>query len=210
MKTSTEQDYQQRIILTLLYVQEHLDDDIDLDVAANEAAFSRFHFHRVFRALVGEPLSGYGRRLRLERAARHLKTSQKPIGKVAISAGFDTHEAFTRAFRQMFGVSPSAYRDAHVLMLESPSHTHFVEGYETPKYLSTVDVKNVPTTRLFFLRHVGGYDEVNAAWQRLFGWANERKLLNRPIGMFGITHDDPDVTPHDKVRYDAALRFRRA
>jgi AraC-like DNA-binding protein len=79
MKPSTEQDYRERIVRTLVYIQQHLDDDLELDQVAGVAAFSSFHFHRIFRGLVGETLKEYIRRLRLERAARNLKLSGEPI-----------------------------------------------------------------------------------------------------------------------------------
>src|SRR5205823_5527155 len=53
MKPSTEQDYRERILRTLVYIQQHLDDDLQLDQLASVAAFSRFHFHRIFRGMVG-------------------------------------------------------------------------------------------------------------------------------------------------------------
>jgi AraC family transcriptional regulator len=113
MKSSTEQDYYERIVRTLVFIQGHLDDDLDADDLAAVAAFSRFHFARIFRGLVGESLMEYIRRLRLERAARNLKLRDDPITQVAFEAGFETHESFTRAFGAMFGVPPSAYRAAH-------------------------------------------------------------------------------------------------
>ena len=98
MKQSTEQDYRERIVRTLVYIQQHLDDDLELDKVAGVAAFSSFHFHRIFRGLVGETLKEHTRRLRLERAARNLKLSAEPITQTALEAGFETHESFTRAF----------------------------------------------------------------------------------------------------------------
>ena len=65
MKPSTEQDYRERIVRTLVYIQQHLDDDLELEQVAGVAAFSSFHFHRIFRGLVGETLKEHIRRLRL-------------------------------------------------------------------------------------------------------------------------------------------------
>ena len=213
MKPTTERDYHERIVRTLAFIQEHLDDDLGLEGAASVAAFSSFHFHRIFRGLVGEPFKEYVRRLRLERAARHLKRLDVPVTQIAFEAGFETHESFTRAFGAMFGVPPSEYRAAHKPAPESASGTHFddVAGYHPPGYGDPppVEVKELPPMRLVFLRHVGPYDQVGVTWGRLMNWAGMRGLLGPQMRLVGIVHDDPDVTPPDKVRYDAAVAVSR-
>ena len=213
MRPSTAQDYHERIVRTLVYIQEHLDDALELEQVASVAAFSSFHFHRVFRGLVGETLKEYVRRLRLERAARNLKQLDEPIIETALQAGFETHESFTRAFGDMFGIPPSAYRTAHRPAPESASGTHLgdVSGYHPPDYgdLPPVEVKELPPMRLVFLRHVGPYNQVGATWGRLMAWAGMRGLLGPNMKLIGIVHDDPDMTPPDKVRYDAAVTVSR-
>jgi AraC family transcriptional regulator len=213
MKASTEQDYYERIVRTLLFIQGHLDDDLELDEVAAVAAFSPFHFARIFRGLVGETLMEHIRRLRLERAARNLKLHDDPITQVAFEAGFETHESFTRAFGAMFGVPPSAYRAAHQPAPEAASGTHLdeVTGYHPPAYgdVPPVEIKELAPVRVVFLRHAGPYSQVGATWGRLMAWAGMRGLLGPGMKMFGIVHDDPDVTPNDKIRYDAAVAVSR-
>lgn len=213
MKPSTEQDYYQRIVRTLVFIQAHLDENLELDRVAAVAAFSRFHFARVFRALVGETLKEYTRRLQLERAARNLKLRDEPITQLALEAGFETHESFTRAFSAMFGLPPSAYRAAHKPAPDSASGTHIddVAAYHPPHYgdVPPPEVKDLAPMRVVFLRHVGPYGQVGATWGRLFGWAGMRGLLGPGTKMLGIVHDDPDVTPDDKIRYDAAIAVSR-
>lgn len=213
MKTSTEQDYRERIVRTLVYIQEHLDDDLDLAGLAPVAAFSPFHFHRIFRGLTGETVKEHIRRLRLERAARTLRRCDQAITDIAFQAGFETHESFTRAFGDMFGTSPSAYRAAHKPAPESASGTHLddVSGYQPPNYTEVppVEVKELPPMQVVFLRHVGPYNEVGATWGRLMMWAGMRGLLGPGMKMFGIVHDDPEVTSQDKIRYDAAVTVSR-
>lgn len=213
MKISTGQDYRERIIRTLLYIQEHLDDDLDLERLSSVAAFSPFHFHRIFRSLTGETLKEHVRRLRLERAARTLRRMDEPITDIAFRAGFETHESFTRAFGNMFGVPPSAYRAAHRPAPESASGTHLddVSGYHPPDYpdVPPVEVQELPPMKVVFLRHVGPYGEVGATWGRLMMWAGMRGLIGPGMKMIGIVHDDPDVSPADKIRYDAAVTISR-
>ena len=209
MKASTGQDWRERIVRTLVFVQQHLDEDLELERAAAVAAFSEYHFHRVFRGLTGEPFAEYVRRLRLERAAQYLKLTGEPVTQIALNAGFETHESFTRAFGTMFGVSPSEFRAAHRPAPEAASGTHFddLAGYHAPDYGEppAVEVKEMPPLRLVFLRHVGPYSEVGATWGRLMMWAGTRGLLGPGMRTIGNVHDDPDVTPPGKVRYDAAV-----
>jgi AraC family transcriptional regulator len=213
MKPSTEQDYHERIVRTLVYIQRHLDDELELENLASVAAFSTFHFHRVFRGLVGESLKEYIRRLRLERAAQRLKQQDDPITEIAFEAGFEAHESFTRAFGNMFGVSPSVYRAAHKNAPESTSGTHMgdVSGYRPPDcgQPPSVDIEDLPAVKVVFLRHVGPYSQVGNTWGRLMNWAGMRGLLGPQMRMLGIVYDDPDITPADKVRYDAAVVVNR-
>jgi AraC family transcriptional regulator len=214
LKPSTAQDYHERILRTLVFLQAHLDDDLSLERVAAVAAFSSFHFHRIFRALVGESLGEHVRRLRLERAAQHLKRLDTPVTDLAFEAGFESHEAFTRAFRAMFGASPSEYRAAHRLAPETASGIHFGDpmNYHAPDCGEppAVEVKEVPPARIVFLRHVGPYNAVGQTWGRLMSWAGMRGLLGPGTRMIGIVHDDPDVTPPDKIRYDAAVTVQRS
>ncbi len=208
MKTSTLQDYQERIVRTALYIQEHLDDELPLEQVAAVAALSQFHFHRIFRAFVGEGLKQHVRRLRLERAARNLRRSDEPVIQIAFQAGFETHESFTRAFNDMFGCSPSVYRSRKCAPEPETSAGAAVRPPD-PSDLPAVEIKELPPKRLVYLRHVGPYNEVGAPWGRLMMWAGMRGLLGPGAEMLGLSHDDPDVTPLDKIRYDAAVVVNR-
>jgi AraC family transcriptional regulator len=83
-----------------------LDEALDLGALAAEARLSPLHFHRIFRGLVGETVL----RLRLERAATSLVRSEASVTTIAFDAGYETHESFTRAFRDAFGRPPSEFR----------------------------------------------------------------------------------------------------
>ena len=92
------------------YIRQHINEPLNREVLAEVAGFSVPHFHRVFTAHVGESAISYIRRLRLERAARKLRMGAVDITEVALAAGYETHAAFSKAFRQQFGFSPSEFR----------------------------------------------------------------------------------------------------
>ncbi len=92
------------------YIREHISEPLDRETLAAVAGFSIPHFHRVFTAHVGESAISYVRRLRLERAARKLRMGAVDITEVALAAGYDTHAAFSKAFKQQFDLSPSEFR----------------------------------------------------------------------------------------------------
>ena len=214
MKPQTEQSYKQRMLKVLVHIQGHLDEALFLEDLAAIAHFSPYHFHRVFQGMVGETLMAHVRRLRLERAAGRLKSGDQPVTRIAFDAGYETHEAFTRAFRAMFDQPPTTFRAAHQVPPPPcvPSGIHYdpAGGLNdfTPRQEETpmeASIKQIDAIRVAFVRHVGPYNEVGPTWQRLCGWAGPRGLLGPNMKCLGLCHDDPQVTPPDKIRYDACL-----
>ena len=104
------QEYGQCIEVVDKYIRDHIDESLTREVLADVAGFSVPHFHRIFTAQRGENIASYVRRVRLERAGRKLRMGAVDITEVALAAGYDTHAAFSRAFKQQFGLSPSQFR----------------------------------------------------------------------------------------------------
>ncbi len=215
----TKKEHNERILRALVHIQENLDGELSLEVLAGVAGYSPYHFHRVFRGMVGESLSEHVRRLRLERAALRLRRGEQPVTEVALDAGYETHESFTRAFRARFGRAPSDWRKERpeAPPPEAPSGVHWRED-GAPSSLQdqppadppgAVRIEARDPIHVAFLRHTGPYDQVGRTWSRLFQWAAIKGLLMRKTEVIGVAHDDPDVTPPDKVRYDACLRVGR-
>jgi AraC family transcriptional regulator len=92
------------------YVHEHCGEPLTREVLAEVAGFSVPHFHRIFTRQVGENVASYVRRVRMLRAGRKLRMGAVDITEVALAAGYDTHAAFSKAFKQQFGLSPSQFR----------------------------------------------------------------------------------------------------
>src|ERR1700716_3006426 len=101
MNTPKSRDvYGDRMHRVTEYIDQHIDQFLDLDTLAGVAHFSPFHFHRLFSAWMGETLGEYVRRRRLEIAAQRLVSQPAvPVLQVALSVGFASAEAFARAFK---------------------------------------------------------------------------------------------------------------
>ena len=102
--------YAQRFERVFAYVERHLDEPLSVERLSRVAHFSKFHFHRQFSQYAGIGVSAYVRLLRLRRASYQLVFSMKRVIDIALEAGFESPEAFARAFRQAFGQSPSQFR----------------------------------------------------------------------------------------------------
>ncbi len=217
MKSHTRSFYAQAVQRAIDYASTHLDEAVDLDVLAAEACLSRFHFHRVFRGMVGETPMELVRRLHLERAAWQLAHSRARVTEVAFDAGYETHEAFTRAFGDHYGVSPSGFRDRQYPRIElaAPCGVHFnPNGHMDPLITRdsggrdmTVEISRRPEVRVGSVRHTGPYNQIPEAFQRLGAIVGQvaGELRQRGAEMVAIYHDDPDSVPPHQLRSDAAV-----
>jgi AraC family transcriptional regulator len=223
MKRETQSFYEAAVERTVRHIAAALDEALDLGELARQAALSPFHFHRIFRGMVGETPLEMHRRLRLERPAWQLSSIDTGVTTVAFDAGYETHEAFSRAFRQAYGRSPTAFREdaargrsdcarAPRIELAARSGVHFDPVTTVPvirfhKGESSMNVKleQMPELRVATVRHVGPYDRISEAFQRLGAIVGPAGLLQKGSAMIAIYHDDPEATPVDALRSDAGV-----
>jgi AraC family transcriptional regulator len=204
------------------YIDQQLDQPLDLNTLAEVAHFSQFHFHRLFSAWMGETLGDYLRRRRAEVAAMRLAAQPRStVLNIALSVGFGSAEAFTRAFRSRFGCSPTAWRMQQAAQRRVNSNPGQADSkmnqapaapsaeHEASKTLNMEAIMNVklidrqPVT-VAYLRHLGAYGEpISRFWQNTYyPWAVTNNLLEG--SRYGISHDDPSITAAEQCRYDAA------
>jgi AraC family transcriptional regulator len=195
VKPETRTFYEAAVLRAVERVVRSLDEALDLDALAREAALSAFHFQRVFRGLVGETPLELHRRLRMERAAERLWRTRAGVTAIAFDAGYDTHEAFTRAFGQRYGVSPSGFRERGAQAasachggppteLAARCGLHVRDGRIDPGALTLttggismdVMIETLPVRRLATVRHLGPYPQIAEAFHRLGEIAAERGL----------------------------------
>jgi AraC family transcriptional regulator len=216
MKAATRSFYVLAVQRTIDELAAHLDDAVSLTDLADQAGLSPFHFHRVFRGMVGETPLELLRRLRLERAAWQLATTDRAVVEIAFDAGFETHEAFSRAFRDSYGSSPSGYRGRRTrrIDLAASSGVHYSPAGAAPAFTPRdsggnamlVDVVTQPTLRVAAVPHRGPYSQISEAFGRLGAIAGPAGWFALPgPAMVAIYHDDPESVAPDDLRSDAGL-----
>jgi len=103
-------DHIDRLNKTIEYIEANLDKTIHLELLAGSFSLSKYHFHRIFKALIGDPPARYIEKRRLSRAAADLIHTQKRILDIALDYGFNSHESFTRSFKKQYSLTPSQFR----------------------------------------------------------------------------------------------------
>ena len=189
-------EYIARINRVIDYIDRHMDRDLTLEELARTANFSKYHFHRIFRAMVGETLGRFISRVRLEKAA--IRLSQNPdtsITEIALDCGYSGSAAFAKAFKEKFGLSAGQWREqktkqSNIGKLKSNNGQHlrkadkdraaasfYIERHTpTQIWRSAMDansmeqivVKEMPALHVAYVRHTGPYKNDNALFKKLF------------------------------------------
>lgn len=221
--------YVARINRVIDHVENHLAEPLALEELARVAAFSPFHFHRLFTAATGETLYQFVLRLRLERAASQLcQQPEKSVTAVALDCGFGGSAAFARAFKAAYGMSATDWRaggsknckpirkerkapsDAPLYLGStaaadrdgaSPWSQAMPQAMKEPK---SIRVEELPATTVAYVRYVGPYAGDAELFGRLFGkictWAGARGLMGPSTQFLSIYHDNPEITAEQNLR----------
>ena len=205
MKNITYNDYVQRINKVVAYVNNHLDETLDLKTLANEAALSDFHFHRIFKALKGEAIGGYITRLRLEATARLLRYTALTIEEIAFNIGYETPASLSKAFKKQYGISPTEYRtnkDTYIMKKEIINPDLALKA---PKIV-TLEPKN-----LIYVALTGAYGSLDygKAYEQLWAVIKAQKLFTKGIESICISYDDPKITEGSLQRSDVCLAIHK-
>lgn len=211
--------YQLKINKALDYINQHLSESIAINDVAKAATFSEFHFQRIFKSMQGESPYECISRLRLEKAIFLIKNHPHlTIGHIATECGFPSPENFSRQFKARFNISPSKLKKDKELQ---NSRMYQVEDYfdfyscidrETSRTFE-VEIEDLDEIPIAFIRAIFGADgnELLSQYHVLMEWADTNGINYKgSLKRFGMSIDNPDVTPPDKYRYDFALTNRDA
>ncbi|AWC27194.1 helix-turn-helix transcriptional regulator [Bacillus cytotoxicus] len=104
-------EYSSLVKKAIVYIENHLEEELTTAKVASYSATSMYHFHRIFQSNLGISVTEYIRKRRLTYAAQALVTTNRPILDIALQYGFSSQEAFTRAFKRMYHLPPKKYRN---------------------------------------------------------------------------------------------------
>ncbi|PFV72432.1 AraC family transcriptional regulator [Bacillus sp. AFS059628] len=197
-------EYLRRIYKVQDYIELHIDDPLSIEKLAGVAGFSKFHFHRIFKGIVDEPLSRYVNRLKLERAT-HLLTyrTDMTITDIAYHFGFTDSAVFSRTFKNYYGVSPSQYRNDNSKNCKDVGEPS--QYNECKKVRGNVEIVSADDIHVAYIRHIGTYEELTIAFlkmiEKLFHYAAEENYyVFEDTKVLTIYHDHHEFTEGNHLR----------
>ena len=220
-------EYVARINRVVDHIERNLDQPLALADLADVAHLSRYHFHRVFGAMMGETVHQFVTRVRTERAAHLLVANpDRSVLSIALDCGFSSSATFARAFKAAFGMSGSQWRALgshqdrkirkqvrndrnarprmHCYIDSSATErTWRLEMSAADPLTASVTVQDLPARNVAYLRHVGPYGQptvVPRLFDQLHTWLGARDLLGPDTVSLIVAHDDPNITADDKLR----------
>jgi AraC family transcriptional regulator len=200
VRNAARERYHSRLQRVLDHIDQHLDDDLALDVLSRVAAFSKHHFHRQFTAIFGVSVHRYVQLARIKRASHRLAfDADKPITDIAMDAGYESPEAFARAFKRRIGQSPSEFRKipdwgpwfaAFGPLNEARCH---MKKY----FLEDVQIIDVQAMRVAVIEHRGDPARLGDTIQRFIAFRKASGLPPKTSATFTIFHDPAPAKPED-------------
>lgn len=204
------QNYHIRMQRVLDYIDRHLSSDLDLETLSGIAAFSKFHFHRQFKATFGLSVHRYVQLARLKSASHRLAYGDSPsVTDIAMDAGYDAPDAFARAFRQRFGQSPSSFRKspewAPWLAAFGPLDNARNRLLQKTFAVDDVTVLDVPFTPVAIMEHRGDPATLGATIQRFIAWRTTAGLHLKTNPTFNVWRSERRPASPTDYRVDICV-----
>jgi AraC family transcriptional regulator len=206
LRTRTEQvmknqNYGARFNRLLDYIDQNLEGDLSVERLSSVACFSKFHFHRLFSSFLGTTVLKYIQLARLKRASFRLAFyPDDRIIDIALDAGFETPESFSRTFKKVFGQTPSEFRKA-------PEWRQWHDRYRFPKLSRlkkmNISIADVSAVKIAAHEHRGPIEGVHDSIKVFIEWRKASGLSPRDkCRTFGIVYDNPETCEPAAFRFD--------
>lgn len=193
--------YSEKINKVCDYIRENLDKDLSVEKLSQIANFSKYHFHRQFSDYTGINVAKFILMMRLKRASYQLVFNKHyRIIDIALEANFENPESFSRAFKKLFGQTPSQFR-------KTPQWDIWNEKYQfltiERDLIMNVEIVDFNQVKVAVLEHRGSVDLLNDSVSQFIEWRKESKLSPvKSSETYGIAYDDPKATEPEKFRFD--------
>jgi len=212
MRSDTAQRHSASVVRVLEHVRVSADDSVTIRDLSRIAHCAPFHLGRVFRSVTGESIQRYLRKLRLEFAVNQLLCTDETIISIALRAGYQSHEAFTRAFQQRVGLLPSTLRAAFGVASRRERCCEVISELSSNllagRWFSLAMGRTpLPGGKMIFRSHFGPYNQIPDCWKHLYAKVCSMGIDSGHLQAVGIVYDHP--LQCECVRYDACLRVGR-
>lgn len=206
----------------ITFIESNLSEKLTLEIVAEKAHFSPFHFHRLFKIIVGETVNNFINRKRIEKAAAYLlHQKEKNITEIAEIVGFSNLSAFSKSFKKFYGISPNKFKEESPERFSKISKTESKNGkviitfeqyicninnaLNWLKMKTNTEVKNIEKLELASISHKGKMEDIGNCYDRLVKWAAPKGLINEETKMLTIYHDSPKITDPNNLRMSACI-----
>ncbi len=200
---SVHQEYYHSVYKVVEYINQNITNRIDLSKLSEIGHISKFHFHRIFKAILNESPGEYIQRLKLEKAAFKLHTSKISVKEIAAQTGYETPESLNKAFKKRYGLSPRQYR-------KSPSDLTMPMNKPIAGLIAEPEIRIIQERQLLCIPVKDAYTDNHSftnAWSELLGYVKQQKLLSSITEYFCISHDISTHTAPDKCRIYACVNI---
>lgn len=202
-KLTTQEEYRRRVDRVTMYIRENLESEIDIKTLAEISAFSPFHFHRIIRGYLGEPIGAFIVRTRVETAAKLLRYTDMSISEIAYRVGYDTPSSLTKSFTKLFSISPKEYRSTknyQAMTTQSP---------RPEVKLSRAKVVEQEPKTVLYVTATGNYKSLDypSIYGRIFEEIKRQKLYSKGLEMLALYYNNPEITTEENLKCDVSIRI---
>ena len=211
-----------RLNKAIEYIEANLSEKLSLEIIAEKAHISPFHFHRIFKITVGETLHIFINRKRIEKAAAYLlHHKEKNITEISEKVGFSNLSAFSKSFKKFYGISPNNFKEESPEKYSKVSKTKSKIGkvkISFEQYICNInnalnwlkmnaitEIKTTERLDLAYISYKGKMEGIGSVYNRIVKWATPKGLINQQTRMVTIYHDSPKITDPNNLRMSACI-----
>lgn len=203
-KSETQLERYKRLVA---YIDEHFKEDINIQKVEEVCHYSYRNINRIFQALHQETIGKYIKRIRLEKAAQYLKYSDESVSDIAFEVGFEDIAAFSKAFKNKFKCSPTAFRNSSQSILELIRQS-LEENNEGEREQISFEIEYLPDFEFLSIEYRGAFGDntaIEKTWNQLIKYADKNKLLNEKTIYMSQIVDDNEISDSIHSRYNLTI-----